>query len=59
MRVDVVIAEIAVVALAHQVGHRAQGKQVVRGFQRKTVLEAQPLAGLDLVTDGIQTVSRA
>ena len=55
VRVDVVVAEIAVVPLAHQVGHRAEGEQVVRGLQRQAVVEAQPLAGLDLLADRLQS----
>ena len=54
VRVHVVIREIAVVSLAHQVGHRAQGKQVVRSLERQPIFEAQPLAGLDFFANRIQ-----
>ena len=59
VRVDVVVAEIAVVPLAHQVGHRAEGEQVVRRLQRQAVLEAQPLAGLDLLPDRLHDAALA
>ena len=58
VRIHVVVREVAVVSLAHQVGHRAQGEQVVRRLERQAILEAQPLAGLDLIADRIQTVGR-
>ena len=48
VRVDVVVAEIAVVPLADQVGHRAEREQVVRRLQCEPILEAQTLARLDL-----------
>ena len=51
VRVDVVVAEVAVVPLADQVGHRADREQVVRRLQRQAVLEAQPLPRLDLLPD--------
>ena len=56
VRVDVVIREVAVVPLAHQVGHRAQREQVVRRLERQAVLEAQPLAGLDFLANRSQGV---
>ena len=51
VRVDVVIAEIAVVALADEVRHLAQREQVGRRLQGQPVVEREALAGLDLLAD--------
>ena len=55
VRIDVIISEIAVVPLAYQVGHRAESEQIVGGFQGQAVVEAEPLAGFDLLADRIQS----
>ena len=54
VRVHVVITEVSVVPLAHQVGHLAQREQVVGGLERQTVLEAQSPASLNLFPDRLQ-----
>jgi len=55
VRIDVIISEIAVVPLAYQVGHRAEGKQIVGGFQGQAVVEAETRSGFDLLADRIQS----
>ena len=55
MAVDVEIRHVAVLALAHQVGHVAHPQDVAGTVQRHAVLERQPLACLDLRADGNQT----
>ena len=55
MRVDVVVGEVAVVALAHQVGQFAHLVQRhFRAIEEQAVVERQPLAGFDLGTDRCQ-----
>ena len=55
VRVDIVVAEIAVVPLAHQVGHRAEGEEVVGVLEGESVLETQPLPGFHLLPDRLQS----
>src|SRR5262249_13160386 len=55
VRVDVVVGELAVLALAHHVGQLAEGEQVGVLFEVQAVLEGQALARLDFLPDGAQT----
>lgn len=59
MRIHIIVTEIAVVALAHQVGHRPQGEQVVRRLHRQAVLETEALAGLHFFPDRIHETDLA
>ena len=47
--IDVVVAEVAVVALADRVRHRAESEQVVAGLEREPVFNAQTLSGFHLI----------
>ena len=47
--VDVEIRDVAVQALAHEVGHVADGEQVGGAVQRQAVVIVEPLAGLHFV----------
>ena len=55
VRVDVVIGEIAVLALADDVGQFAEREQVGALVKENAVVEGQPLAGLDFFADDGQT----
>jgi hypothetical protein len=53
--VDVEPGDVAVLALAHQVGHVAHGENVRAAEQREAVVEIEARARLDLREDGLQT----
>ncbi len=56
MRIDVVIREVAVLALADDVGQFAQGVQVDFGpIQEQPVVERQPLAGQHFIANRFQS----
>src|SRR5207245_8805093 len=54
MRIDIVIAEVTVLAFANEVGQLGQGKEIIAGMKEHAVLKGKPLAGLDLLSDGGQ-----
>ena len=56
--VDVEVGDVAVQALAHQVGQVAERQDVGGAVERHAVLERQPLAGFHLFADGIETADR-
>ncbi len=52
MRVDVVVGDAAVLALAHQVGQFAHGAERSLGpIEKQSVVERQPLAGFDFAAN--------
>ena len=55
MRVDVVIGEVAVLALAHQVGQLAECEQIGVLVEEDAVVEGQAVAGFDFFADDGQT----
>jgi hypothetical protein len=54
VRVDVVIGEVAVLALADDAGQFTQSEQIGVVVQVDAVLEGEPLTGLDLFADAGQ-----
>ncbi len=59
VRVDVVVGEVAVLALADEVGQLAEfGQRHVGPLEHEAVVERQPLAGFDLFADGFQRWGR-
>ena len=55
MRVDVVVGEVAVLALADEIGQLANFRQRHFGLlQHEAIFEREPLAGFDFVADRFQ-----
>ncbi len=54
MAVDVEIRDVAVQALAHDVGHVAERKQIARAVEREAVVVRKPFARFHFFADAFQ-----